>query len=429
MNTLAAWVRQHAGLTAVLLALVNLTRRFSESLGAKLYARTLYLPIAGADVVEGARGTGNIGTNILETDFANKVLELEPDAAPLTVLSARLDKQKAINPKFTWFEDVLDVRFDAIDEGAGYDDNDTVLTVDNGGYFHADDLVYITRTGEIVRVSSVDGDDLTVVRGVGAGAAAIVDNDELIVLNSAAEEGALDKPARSGNPTEVFNYTQIFRDPVEITGTAESSASRISPNEWNRILHKKGIEHMKNIEYAALFGRPSVSTAGTHPRRTTGGFNYYATQNVTDVGGAMTEAEFFAAFRAPFRYGSRTKLAMAATVPVDVLSGFARSKLQVEQGENTFGLKITQVISPHGVVNFVTHWLLEGAVHGKEIWIVDMDNVGYRYLHGDDGSRDTKIRHEIQSPGADTRKDEYLTECGFVFGQPLTHGKIKNITS
>jgi len=88
-----------------------------------------------------------------------------------------------------------------------------------------------------------------------------------------------------------------------------------------------------------------------------------------------------------------------------------------------------QIVSPHGNLNLVTHWLLEGTVFANQIWVADLANVGYRYLHGDNGSRDTKVRQEIQAPGADSRKDEYLTECGFKFAQPLTHGKLINITS
>lgn len=428
-TTLAARLRQHPWLYAIVAfvanALYTAPVEAVANLGERLHKSALYVPIAGADDVEGARGTGNIGANILETDFADKVLELEPDATPLLVLTAKLDKGVAVNPKYTWFEDKLDARFDQI-AGAQLI-GDTTLEVDTVGIWHADDLGYNTRTGEIFRVVSVAA-DLTVVRGVGGGAAAMNDNDEIILINSAAEEGALDKPAHSYNPAEVFNYTQIFRKPVEITGTARSTKNRTTPHDWDRQLNKKGIEHAKDIEYGALFGKPSIDTTGTHPRRTTGGFNHYATQNITDVGGAMTEMEFFEALRSPFRYGSRTKLAMAAAKPVDIVTAFPRAKLQIAQSEETFGIKVMQIVSPHGRVNFVTHWLLEGN-HADEIWLADTANIGYRYLHGDDGSRDTRIRHEIQTPGKDGRKDEYLTECGFVFAQPLTHGKIINITS
>jgi hypothetical protein len=56
-------------------------------------------------------------------------------------------------------------------------------------------------------------------------------------------------------------------------------------------------------------GKPSeLLTAGSNPRRTTGGVFHFVATNKTDVGGTMTEAEFFGAFSAAFRYGASTKV-------------------------------------------------------------------------------------------------------------------------
>lgn len=401
-----------------------------HSLRYRLALRSL-IPIAGAaaGTVEGQRGTDNIGANVLEVDYEDSVAELEPSSAPLTLLTNKLDKTQCDQPKYNWFEDQLDIRFDQVNNGAGYNSAATSIVVDNGAYWQADDLIYVPRTGETLRIITVVATNtLTVVRGVGSTAAALVDNDELINTSSAAQQGALDKPAKSSIPTEVFNYTQIFRRPIDITGTARSSKNRIKPADWYRQLNKKGIEHAKDMEYQAMFGHPSKDTSGSQPRTTTGGFLHYATQNVTDVGGTMTEAEFFAALSPMFRYGSKVKAAFAARVPVDILHTFPRSKLFIDQSEKTFGIEVTEVVTPHGTVKFMTHWLLEGQEFSKHIWLVDLANVGSRYLHGDDGSRDTKVRQEIQPPGQDGRKDEYMTECGYEFRQPLTHGRIINIT-
>jgi hypothetical protein len=42
------------------------------------------------------------------------------------------------------------------------------------------------------------------------------------------------------------------------------------------------------------------------------------------------------------------------------MNGFPRGKLEMRQSEKTFGLRVMQYISPHGTLNLVTHWLLEG---------------------------------------------------------------------
>jgi hypothetical protein len=133
--------------------------------------------------------------------------------------------------------------------------------------------------------------------------------------------------------------------------------------------------------------------------------------------------------RTMFRRGSKKKLGLASAFVVDVINGFPRAKLQISQSEKVFGIDVIKVISPHGTVNLTTHWLLEGDKLGNEMIYLDLSNIAYRYLRNSKGSRDTHIRNEIQPPGRDSRKDEYLSECGLQFGLPATHGKLYNVTS
>lgn len=384
----------------------------------------------GAENVQGQRSTGNVAEAILEIDMRKEIMELEPDSSPLLILSKRAEPELAINPKFSWQEDRLNARFDTLT--AEKTSGETTLPVTTETLWAADDLIYNVRTTELIRVVSRAAANLTVVRGVGSTAATIKTTDELIRVGSAAEEGAADKPARSRNPVEVFNYTQIFREPIDATGTMLATRNRTRPRDWDRAMNHAGIEHAKDIEYHAMFGRPSLNTGGTNPRRTTGGFNYFATQNITDVGGEMTETEFWNALTPCFRYGGSNKLLIASQAFISIITGYPRSKVIVTQPDPslTYGITVTQLITPFGKkLSVIAHLLMEGAELSKQAWIVDPTKFGYRYLNGDEGNRDTHIRPEIQAPGVDGKKDEYLTECGFVWGQSLAHGKIVNATS
>lgn len=394
---------------------------------ARLFGAVL---AGGVETVQGQRSTGNVAEAILEIDMRREIMELEPDSSPLLILSKRAETKAAINPKFTWEEDRLNARFDTL--SAEKTSGETTLPVTTETMWAADDLLYVVRTTELVRVVSRAAANLTVIRGVGSTAATIKTTDELIRVGSAAEEGAADKPARSRNPVELFNYTEIFREPVDATGTMLATKNRTTPRDWDRAVNHAGIEHAKDIEYHAMFGRPSVNTSGTNPRRTTGGFNYYATQNITDVGGEMTETEFWNALTPCFRYGSSKKLLVASQAFISIITGYPRSKVIVTQPDPslTYGITVTQLITPFGkILNIISHLLMEGAELAKQAWVIDPTKMEYKYLNGDEGNRDTHIRPEIQAPGVDGKKDEYLTECGFVFAQALAHGKIVNATS
>jgi hypothetical protein len=376
------------------------------------------------------RGTLDGNQDNRRIDMADKILLLEPDAAPLTVVTKNIAKKGTGNPKFQWQEDELDPRFDRINNGAGYASGITALVVDNAAYFEAQNIVYVPRTGESMRVTAVNTgtNTLTVVRGVGSTAAALVDNDELLITSTAQPEGDASRPTRTRNQTTVYNYTQIFRTNWDATETARHSEYE-ADDDWDYQALKKGIEHKKSIEYALMVGNKSEDTSSGKPRRTTGGFKSFVTSNSTDAGGALTEAEFFTALRPCFRYGAKEKWGFASQLAVDVLNTFPRGKLEVRQSEKTFGLRIFQYISPHGTLNLVTHYLLEGDTLGGQIWVMDSDVVKYRYLVNKRGPRDTTLRKEIQANNVDGREDEYLTECGLEFGLEKRHGFIYGITS
>jgi hypothetical protein len=381
--------------------------------------------------ITGARGTGNISQSIRQIDMKKEILELEPNSAPLTVLLGRLSTEPTVNPEFSWQEDKLKSRFDAINAAGGYTNSATAVIVDDGTKFAQHDLLKVTRTGEVIRVSSVATNTLTVVRGIGGGAAAIVDNDELLLIGSAQPEGDTSKPARSGNPTKRTNYTQIVRTPFESTETLAHSNTMTTPNDWNRQANHAGIEHKKDWEEIFWFGTASEDLSGSQPRRTTGGVLSFLTTNITDAGGTLTEAEFFGTFSPTFRYGNQsTKTLFASRLLVDVLNGFPRGKLEVIQGDNgdTYGLNVMKYRSPHGTLNVVTHNLFEGAKYGGMGVVLDLSMVKKRVLANEAGSRDTHIKDNIQAPDADTRKSEYLTEAGLEYGQEQSGALLQNVT-
>ncbi len=375
--------------------------------------------------VTGARGTTIIAAGQRKIDMSKGIKLLQPEDTPFTTFLMELRKAKTGNPEFKSTEDELEPRFDTINGTTG---TGTAITVTNGAYFAEHDLVRATRTGELMRVVSVAGNVITVVRGITDAAVASANADELLIIGSAQPEGDTSKPARSSNPTSRTNYTQIQRTPWELTNTALGSENETDPHDWDLQAKKFGIEHKRSLERALWFGKPSENTSGSQARRTTGGFFYYATQNSTDAAGALTEAEFNTAMRSIFRYGTKRKVAFASPLAVSVLNTFPASKVQLQQNTKVYGVDVTTFVSPFGSVRLVPNWEFEGTLYGGYIAFVDMENVRYRYLANSKLNRDSHISTNIQAPDADTRKDEWKTEFGLELNLPKTHGTITGIT-
>lgn len=384
--------------------------------------------------VTGQRTTGNVAANQRIIDLSEKVLRLEPDAAPLCVISKQLSKSQTTNVTFRWAETQRTTRFDAINNGAGYNTSATSIVVDTGTLFGAGDLVKVPRTGEVFSVTSVSTNTLTVVRGVGNSGTgvAIVDDDPLYIIGKAQEEGGTSATARAVDPTFTDNYTEIFKRSVEISGSAGSEVQWTSPHD-DQLQHEgEAIEHLVDIENAFLFGKPDTATsANSKPVRYTGGALYYANQNGVAAGGTLTEAGFETFLRGVFRYGSSNKTLFASPLLVSVLNNFSQTKLTTKVADNAYGVSVSKWISPHGTVNIVKHNLLEGATYGGYGILLDLGrgNVKYRYLSGGPlGSRDTKLYRNRQSPDRDGQLDEWITECGLQFGEAKTHGVLTGVT-
>ena len=387
--------------------------------------------------VTGALGTTQVLSDQLAIDLGDMIHSLEPTAAPLTQFSTRADKRKTVATKFWWLEDNTKQRFNATNASVTNVATSFAVVAGQGGNYSPLDLVLNTRTGEVFRVVSIATDTLTVVRGVGAGGTGVAMNasDELYTIGTASTEGDVSRASRNDNPAKVTNNTQIFRNPFDVTGSLDASGFQVSPAEWPRQAKLKGIEHAKDIELSFLFGKKDAYnvaiSSGTYEQRTTGGVLSFITTNQTDAGGDLSEAEFNAFMLQVNRFPAtqRSKLALASGVAVSALNKFPASKQMTKNDETTYGMNVTNYVSPFGSLNLVWHPMLEGTKYSGYLIVVDMDQVAYRYLGNDQVSRDTKVLPNRQQPDADAKKSEYLTECGLEFGLQKMHGVLTGITS
>jgi hypothetical protein len=377
--------------------------------------------------VTGAMTTTSVLSNQLAIDIGKEISLLEPDVQPLAVFSRAAGKERTVAAKFKWLEDEAKARFDTTSNTAT--SGATTIPVSNGTFYQQWDQVLNTRTGEQFRVDSVLANELTVTRGIGSTATAMLSGDELMIIGSAQPENDTSKPARAKQPSLVENFTQIFRTPFEVSGTLQAVSFMVNPSEWNRLARNAGIEHAKDIEYSFVLGRKSATNPGATEDRTTGGVLSFISSNQTDAGGNLSEAEFNAAMLQAMRYGSSSKLAIASGVGVSALNKFPASKQITRNDETTYGMNVTHYTSPFGSLNLVYHRLLEGQKYGGYLIIIDMAQVAYRYLANDEVSRDTKVLPNRQPNDQDGTKSEYLSEVGLKFGLQRTHALITGITS
>ena len=235
------------------------------------------------------KATYSAGTALpeLAEDVSDLIGIISPYETPL--LDAMGDPMKeAISTQHEWLEDELLPNKDAINDSDFTDpDVDTDFVVDNGSRFRVGDQIQIEGSEELMFVTSIDNNTLTVVRGyAGTTAEDLADNLVINILGNAALEGA-DKPGtRFTNRSRCSNYTQIFTAAVEVSGTDMAASQLGLADEMDYQKQERLRELLRDMENTVINGgRPASNPEGSSSvRRSMKGVVQHLTTNVFHTG-------------------------------------------------------------------------------------------------------------------------------------------------
>lgn len=381
--------------------------------------------------VLGMRGTGSFDSDARPKNYRETILLLFPNAsAPLTAFLSKIQDEQTDSVEFKWFEKGLPAQT-AVVSGSQTDSDTSIEIATAADYkkFKPGHVVLNTRTLELVWVTAVASGVLTVVRGKGATAAAMNNTDVLLIVGSAHEEGASVPVAVSYDPSVVTNYTQIFRNSIDITGTMKQENIRYSDGQALKELKREALEvHSIEMERAFLWGGSVEDTTGAQAKRTTKGLINFISTNVYDALDAVSIGDWENWLEGVFKNGSSEKLLLAGARAINVLNQLARNHYTVNAvpKDQTYGMNLQEYITPFGNLMIKQHPLLSSTTAFQDwAFALDPKHIKYRYLRG----RDTQYLENRQSPGDDAQTSEFLTECGLELNHESAHGVAKNMSA
>jgi hypothetical protein len=365
-------------------------------------------------------------------DVSEQMVLLEPDAAPLFVLTNRAKrKQPSVTPRFEWVEDTEVSVWGQGGEATDRSNAATTMTVADGTLFAVGDIVAIpkatasTAAPEVILITNVATNVITMTRGIGgAGADTIPATGAMRILGSAFTENAGVSSQRYTAKTVQISYCQIFKDPVIITHTAASTKQYGAPQgERKYQIVKALIAHRSKIEATGLWSRASESLAVPASRWTTMGFLSRIATNKLDAGGTLTITTMNTFSETAFRYGEKQKLLMAAPKLLSAINFFSQNKLLTRVGDKIFGVAIQRFQLALGEFLLANNYRMGtgdvGFPGGNSFnghgYSIDLPSVAYRYLEGggDNLIGDTKLYENTVPDGSTTRTDEYRTQGGW----------------
>ncbi len=235
------------------------------------------------------KATYSAGTTLpeLAEDVSDLVGIVSPHETPL--LNALGDPMReATSTHHEWLEDELLPNKDAVNDSTFTDPStDTDFIVDNGSRFRIGDQIQVEGSEELMLVTGISTNTLTVVRGyAGTTAENLADNQVINVLGNAALEGA-DKPnARFTNRSRCGNYTQIFTAAVEVSGTDMAASQLGLADEIDNQKQARLRELVRDMENTVInAGQPASNPEGSGTvRRSMKGIIQHLSTNLFHTG-------------------------------------------------------------------------------------------------------------------------------------------------
>ncbi len=171
-------------------------------------------------------------------------------------------KRPALSTIHEWMEDSLLPNTDSLNQTVYSPDaqNAAALTVQNGVRFQVGDLVRPDASTEVMQVTAVAGNVLTVIRGYGATTKATLSNGKrLFILGNAALEGADASNARFTLRARKSNFTQIFSATVEVSGSMRAARQHGIDDELEYQKQERLRELLRDLENCVINGVSAAS--------------------------------------------------------------------------------------------------------------------------------------------------------------------------
>lgn len=366
-------------------------------------------------------------------DFASALLtEMPTGSAPLLALSSGMPSRDATDVVINWFEE-NHISGSTTANGAVASTTTTTVVLTDASSYPPGVILVDQNTGEYFFVTAIAGNSLTVIRGfAGSTAVNIGNGDTFQRIGTAQEEGSSAPIAIVNLGQPLYNYTQIFRNTWNTTGTAKAvqyhTGSQVAKTQRDAALF-----HGEDIERAFMFGRRSLGVKNNLPFRTMNGLDAIITTNITAAGGTTSWTQLDAFLQTIFSRNIKGKpnerIAFTGNGGLSVLNQICRlnSQTWISPGQTEFGIMVNKWITPFGTISVMTHPLMtENAVWTKDLKIYHPGAIETRWLrktHEDDYNQDGT------RAGVDADFGVFTSELSLEYHVQKTGGRLTGLTA
>ena len=338
-------------------------------------------------------------------------------------------KKPASSTVHEWIEDALVPNTGAIDD-ATVTGGDTTFDVAEVSPFQEGDLIRPGNSTEVMLVTGISGDGLTVSRGYGSTAqATLSDGMALTILGNAALEGAEAPAARFTSRSRKQNYTQIFTAGVEVSGSMQASAQHGIADEVDYQKQERMRELLRDLENTVINGvAPTGSQQGSSTvRRTMDGIVHSIASNRFSPGaggmpsgdsGALDEALLNAALRAVWDQSSGTiDTIVCGGAQKRKINSFASGSRAYLPEDTTYSDMVSVYESDFGVARVIlSRW-----VPSDTVLLLDSSRIGVLPLQG------RSFHYKPLAATGDSVTGQVIGEYTLEFKNENAHGVLSGL--
>lgn len=405
----------------------------------------------------GMIGTGNFSAEERPENWRQKVLELYPDQLPLIGITSKMASEATDDPIFHWFEKSMSEQAGTVTDIFTNAGLSTAYTGDAavGAVLYVvvplafikecpvNKALYITHPTAVL-----NGIAVKVMDRLENGASSVLTvkclqadpNDYLatatvaIISGSVFEEGAEIPKSVSYDPTPQSNLTQIHRNSISMTRTAQKTGLR-TEEKYKTAKREALLYHGVEMERGLFFGSKYNGTGVEgYPERMSGGIleaaktrgglidNFTTSTKITmATGDTWLEAGedwLDEVFRLTFLKGSRSRAAFVGSKVVAAVNKLIKSKPNITYSMSSstrdYGLNITTLSGPFGKMEMINHPLFDMSAALMDLWVsFDPSNLRWRYIDDTNYYKDANQLTRSRYARRDRLDEEYLTEGGF----------------
>lgn len=370
-------------------------------------------------------------------DFSSAILQINPTGtALLLALSSGMSRESAADTVFNWFEDAHQAGRTATASGG----TTTSVGVADGSMYVPGQVLLVEESGEVLLVTAIVGNTLTVMRGIGGTTVVAIDNTMHVQSIGNAHEEASTKPnpiAQQG--TLRLNYVQIFRNSWAVSGTAKAVKFRTG----NKVAKNKkdcAMYHAEDMERALIFGVKHVGTLNNQPFRMTDGVLSQLRQyggivevaNTGGVAGNYSQRDFGDFIRRVFKHNVKgmpnERIALGGDQVVQVLNDMtmADGNYQITQTESKLGISVWTIVTPFGTLKLMTHPLFnENPTWSKNLMVLHPGAIRKRVLR--DTFEENYDTNGNRTNALDADEGVITTELGIEVGAASIMGYLQNV--